>query len=88
MALQALTRATPCYHYVDGEKVPGVHSSLCGDVSGIRGDVSGIYGNVSDIHGNVSGIRGNLDECNITEEERAAGVDINTLVIKENKQGA
>lgn len=33
-----------------------------------------------DITGDVSGIIGNLDDCEITQEERAKGVDISELV--------
>ena len=49
------------------------NGSCYGDVSNIRGDVSGIYGNVSNI-------RGNLDECELTDEDRARGIDISQLI--------
>jgi hypothetical protein len=48
------------YRIVDGEKINGRHSGICGDVSGICGNVSGIYGNVSGIYGDVSWIRGDV----------------------------
>ena len=71
---QALTRdVLSVYHYENGVKIKGVHA-------GIRGDVSGIWGNVSGIRGNVSGISGDVDNCNISAEERSAGVDIARLV--------
>ena len=47
---------------------------------GISGDVSGISGNVSGIRGDVSGIWGNLDECELTDEEREQGVQIEDLL--------
>ena len=67
--------------------ITGIHDGIYGDVSNIRGDVSNIRGNVrnirgdvSDIYGDVSNIRGDLDECEITNEDRARGIDINSLV--------
>ena len=75
------------YHIIDGARIPGPHSGiwddvsgLSGDVSGISGNVSGIWGDVSGIRGNVAGIRGNLDTCGITAADRAAGIDVSTLV--------
>ena len=55
-------------------------TGLSGDMSGISGDLSGIRGNVSGIRGNVSGISGNLDNCELTDDDRANGVDINNLL--------
>jgi len=49
-------------------------------VSGIRGDVSGIRGDVSGIRGDVSGIRGDLDDCEITDEDRTKGINIEELL--------
>ena len=63
------------YHYLDGERIEGAHKQISGNVSDIRGSVS-------DIRGNVSGIRGNLDDCGITDEDRAKGVNILDLVEK------
>ena len=60
--------------------ITGIHDGIYGNVSGIRGDVSGIRGYVSGIHGDVSHISGDLDECEITNEDRARGIDINSLV--------
>ena len=39
-----------------------------------------IRGNVSNISGDVSDISGNIDDCNITNEERKKGININDLV--------
>lgn len=67
--------------------ITGIHDGIYGNVSNIRGNVSAIRGNVSNISGNVSGIYGNvshisgdLDECEITNEDRTRGIDINSLV--------
>lgn len=48
------------YHYVDGQKIIGPPSSLCGDVSGLRGDVSGLWGD-------ASGIPSSARPCNIAD---------------------
>ena len=61
------------YYFKEGVTVLGVHEKISGDVSDISGDVSGIYGN-------VSGIYGNLDDCELTPEEREAGVNISDLM--------
>ena len=41
--------------------------------SRLRGDVTGLTGD-------VTGLRGDVDLCNFTDAERAAGVDVTTLV--------
>ena len=60
--------------------ISGNVSGITGDVSGITGYVSGIWGNVTNITGDVTNITGNLDDCEITEEERKKGVNINELI--------
>ena len=67
--------------------IVGMHDDIHGNVSRISGDVSNIYGNVtgisgdvSNIYGDMSGIRGDLDACEITPEERAAGIYIKNLI--------
>ena len=59
------------YYFKDGVRVSGVNDR--------------IYGNVLGIYGNVSGISGNLDDCEITEEERKEGIDINDLIKRDEK---
>ena len=56
-------------------------SWIRGDVSWIRGDVSGLTGNVSGLTGNVSGLTGDVDDCEISEEERKNGIDIEDLIV-------
>ena len=82
------------YHYVDGVRVNWIHSGLTGDCSelsgncsGLRGDCSrlsgdctGLSGDCSRLSGDCSELRGDLDQCEITVEERIAGIDIDTLV--------
>ena len=70
---KALTKTPPLYHVVNGEKVDGPHTELYGDCSGLYGDCSGL-------RGDCSGLGGDLDECEITEEERATGVNIEELI--------
>ena len=73
------------YHYSDGKKVAGPHADLRGDVSDLSGDVSGLRGYVSGLSGYVSGLRGDVDAAEITDEERANGVDVADLVVAEDK---
>ena len=56
------------YHIKDGVRIKGVNSKLYGNDSGIYGDVSGLSGDVSD--------------CEITNEDRAKGIDISKLIKK------
>ena len=64
-------------------------SGLRGHVSGLSGIVSGLYGDVSDLRGIVSGLsgivsglRGDVDDCGLTPEDRARGVDVADLIAK------
>ena len=71
------------YHIVDSVRVAGTNSDLRGDCSGLRGDCSGLSGNCSGLWGDCSDLWGDLDYCNITDEERARGIDIADLVMKQ-----
>jgi len=72
---------TRIWYIKDGKKIDGAHENISGDVSMIRGDVSDIRGDVFNISGGVSEIRGDIDECQITDEERKKGIDIEDLVM-------
>jgi hypothetical protein len=61
-----LQKNTNLYHIKDGIRIEGVHENISGNVNDIRGD--------------VSGISGNLDDCEITDEEREKGININDLI--------
>ena len=50
-------------------KLKGLHSGLWGDYSGLWGD--------------CSGLEGDLDECEIIDEERKKGVNIQDLITEE-----
>jgi len=90
-----LKREEPkCYHFVGGEKIYGAPSGLSGDVTGLRGnvtglrgnvtglsgDVTGLWGDVTGLRGNVTGLWGDADACEITDEEREAGIDVALLI--------
>jgi hypothetical protein len=68
------------YYFVDGERIIGIPPGLRGDISDLRGDISGLRGNISGLRGDISGLTGDLDEAEITDEERRAGVDIASLI--------
>ena len=68
------------------EKLVGKHRGLSGNCSNLRGDCSSLRGNCSSLRGDCSSLRGDcsglsgdLDLCEITDEERRAGIDINDL---------
>ena len=50
-----------------------------GDLSGVRGNLSGVRGDLTGVRGDLTGVRGNLDECQITDEDRKNGIDIEDL---------
>jgi len=71
----------------EAKELTGMHGGLRGDCSGLRGDCSELRGDCSELRGDCSelrgdcsGLRGNLDECEITAEDRAEGVDLKNLV--------
>jgi len=79
---------TTYHHDEDGNVVGGPHANVFGktdDITGcvdnIWGCVDGLTGRVDNIRGCVTGMAGNLDLCEITEEERERGVDINDLIV-------
>ena len=52
----------------------------CYDEDGNIIDVSNLRGDVSNLSGDVSNLSGDVDDCEITAEERTAGVDVSDLV--------
>ena len=68
------------YHHNDDEnEVDGPNSKLTGDTSKIFGDCCGLSGYVSGLRGDVSGLSGYVDDCDLTDEERAVGVKVQDL---------
>ena len=55
-------------------------TGVWGDLSCVWGDLSGVRGDLSDVSGDLTGVSGDLSDCAITDEDRAAGVDINDLI--------
>ena len=62
------------------QKLVGQHSELYGDCSRLSGDCTGISGDCSGISRDCSELSGNFDDCEITSEERAKGININDLI--------
>jgi hypothetical protein len=46
----------------------------------VWGRVSWLRGNCTGVRGCCTGLTGDLDECEISDEERARGIDVRTLV--------
>jgi len=65
--------ANKLYYMENGKIFDGKNPNMRGDCTGLSGDCSGL-------RGNCSGLSGDLDECEITDEERQGGVDIQRLV--------
>ena len=59
------------YFYRDGERI--IIKTAADLPNGLKGDVS-------DLRGDVSGLTGNIDDCDITSEERKAGIKITDLI--------
>lgn len=93
---KALRKSPVLWHYSEpmGTKVKGPNPNMHGDCSELRGDCTGLEGDCSELQGNCSnlwgdctglagdctGLEGNLDECCISEEQRARGVHLADLV--------
>ena len=64
--------------------INGLHgncSGLTGDCSGITGKInSEVYGDISGLYGYIGGITGDISDCELTDEEREKGVNIQDLV--------
>ena len=58
---------------------------LCGDCSGLIGDCSLIIGDCTGLLGDCSDLSGDLDSCEITEGDRAKGIDISDLIKEQIK---
>ena len=51
----------------------------------LTGDTSKLTGDMTGLSGNVTGLSGNVDECEITDDERKAGIDIERLIGEKEK---
>ena len=68
------------WHYEAGHRIDGAPTGISGDLSGIRGNLTSITGTLTGIRGDLSGIRGDIDDCQITDEERGKGINVNDLI--------
>ena len=75
---QIIDRADPKTH--PSELTGNISNELTGNISGLAGDISGLHGDISGVYGDCSGIMGNIDNCEITDEEREKGVNIQDLI--------
>lgn len=64
----------PLFHIVDGEILEGPNNRMRGDCTELIGDCTGLSGN-------CTGLRGDIDDCELSKEEREAGVGIADLVM-------
>ena len=71
------------WYYDNGEVVEGLPSGLSGDVTGLSGNVSGLRGDVTGLRGDVTGLSGDVTDCELTNNERSQGIDIEKLVAKD-----
>jgi hypothetical protein len=69
--------------------VYGKLTGVCGDLTGVRGDLSGVcgkldgvYGDLSGVYGKLDGVYGDLDDCDLTDDDRRAGVDVADLIVQ------
>ena len=63
----------------DGSKTIVDNGNL-GNCSELSGDCSRLWGDCSGLRGDCSGLSGNCSECNLTEQEKLDGVNIQSLV--------
>lgn len=77
---KALTKTKEPYHYKDGIRVEGKNNLMSGDCSNLSGDCSGLSGDCTGLRGNCTCLSGNLNDCEITDEEREKGINIEELI--------
>ena len=74
MEKQLTKVANELYYYNSkNKKVLGENGEIYGDCSRLRGDCSRL-------RGDCSGLSGDLDDCEITDENQKAGVNIKDLI--------
>ena len=58
-----------------------IHPGLTGNITGLTGKVHpDLTGNISGLWGDLTDLTGDLDTCEITEADRAAGINIADLI--------
>jgi len=75
------------FRFSGGKKIIGPNNDMWGDSSGLWGDCSGLWGDCSGLRGNCTGLLGNcsgvwgdLGDCEISDEDRVKGININDLI--------
>lgn len=63
--------------------VRGALYGVRGDLTGVWGDLTFVRGDLTCVWGELTGVRGSLGECELTDADRARGVDIEDLVEEE-----
>ena len=99
--LEKMNMTKSIYHYNElRKKVFGINRKMRGDCSLLSGDCSKLYGDCSELRGDCTELRGDctglcggcselsgdFDMCEITAEERAAGLLVNDLVFKSEEE--
>ena len=67
--------------YGDLSSVSGDLTGVYGDLSSVSGDLTGVYGDLTGVYGDLTGVSGDLTECDITDSDRTAGIDITVLIL-------
>jgi hypothetical protein len=60
-------------------KIEGKNPSMRGYCTGLSGDCTGLRGYCTGLSGDCTGLSGDIDSCELTEEERKKGIDIQNL---------
>ena len=59
-------KGSTIFYCDNGKRIEGAPSDVRGDLSGVRGD--------------LSGVSGDLDDCEISDDDREKGIDIEDLI--------
>ena len=79
--------ASDIFYFQSGVRIEGEPPGIRGDLTGVRGDLTHICGDLTFVRGDLTHICGDLtfvfgdlDACEITQEDRKRGVQIDELV--------
>jgi hypothetical protein len=51
-----------------------------GDLTDVRGDLIGVWGDLTGVRGDLTEVYGDADRCELTDDDRRNGIDINDLI--------
>ena len=69
------------YFYRDGVKHVVKRNDNTTYPTGLYGNISSeLYGDISGLYGDCANIKGNLNDCELSDENREKGININDLV--------